>query len=64
MEREYLIPTEDVWKISENKYKAIVVIGKEAKRIQQFASETEESPIALALDRFLSGEIEYEEGHK
>lgn len=64
MEREYLIPTEDVWKIAENKYKAIVVIGKEAKRIQQFAPETEKSPIVLALDRFISGEVEYEEPHK
>ncbi len=61
-EREYYLPVEDIWNIEENKYKAIVVAIKEAKRIFQIGAQSPEKPVITALKRFVDGKIEYEKG--
>ncbi len=60
-EREYYVPVEDVWNIMDNKYKALVIIEKEARRIFHINPQSDENPVILAMRRFINGEIEYEE---
>ncbi len=61
MKREYLVPTEDIWTVMDNKYKAVVIIAKEAKRISQFSAQSPEHSLATSAERFLNKDIEYEE---
>lgn len=55
------MPVEDIWDVENNKYKAIVVVTKEARRIFQIGSQSSEKPVIKALERFVNHEIEYEE---
>lgn len=58
---EYILPIEGIWNIMDNKYKALVVIGKEARRIFQVNPQGRDNPVVLAIQRFVNGEIEHEE---
>lgn len=59
--KEYNLPIEDVWGIEENKYKALVIIIKEARRIFHIGAQSPEKPVVTAMKRFVDGEIEYTE---
>ena len=54
---------EELWKIVPNKYEAIVVIAKEARRIAQWARERgiklPKRATTLAIERFLEGKVKY-----
>ncbi len=54
---------EDLWEIVPNKYEAIVVISKEARRIARMAREKGEKlemrPTLLAIKNFLDRKIKY-----
>ncbi len=63
-EKEYFVPIEDLWNIMENKYKALVIIQKEARRIFQVNPQSADEAIIVAIKRFVDGEIEYEKEKK
>lgn len=63
-EKEYFVPIEDLWNIMENKYKALVIIQKEARRIFQVNPQSADESIIVAIKRFVDGEIEYEKEKK
>ncbi|MCD6382787.1 MAG: DNA-directed RNA polymerase subunit omega [Candidatus Hydrothermae bacterium] len=54
---------EQIWEIFPNKYEAIVVAAKEARRLARIARERKikysEKPTILALEKLLKGEIKY-----
>lgn len=57
------IPIEDVWKVADNKYQAIVLASKEARRINRAAKEGEEmdqKPTLLALKRLVGRKLNYQ----
>jgi len=59
--KEYPIPIEDVWKIMENKYKAIVIASKEARNIFEIHGAKGDKASILALKKLTRGAIKYEE---
>ncbi|PIS26602.1 MAG: hypothetical protein COT45_00625 [bacterium (Candidatus Stahlbacteria) CG08_land_8_20_14_0_20_40_26] len=61
---EYILPIEGIWNIMDNKYKALVVIGKEARRIFQVNPQSSDNPVVLAIQRFVNGEIVHEEAEE
>ena len=63
-EKEYFVPIEDLWNIMENKYKALVIIQREARRIFQVNPQSADEAIIVAIKRFVDGEIEYEKEKK
>lgn len=63
-EKEYFVPIEDLWNIIENKYKALVIIQKEARRIFQVNPQSADEAIIVAIKRFVDGEIEYKKEKK
>ncbi len=54
---------DDLWKVMPNKYKAIVIASKEARRIAREARERGEKlpikPTILALEKLIRGEIKW-----
>ncbi len=56
------IPIEDIWKVADNKYQAIVLASREARRINRVEKENEETgekPTLLALKRLVGRELNY-----
>jgi DNA-directed RNA polymerase subunit K/omega len=60
-EKEYFVPVEDLWNITENKYKALIVIEREARRIFLVNPQSDKNPVVRAIKQFVNGEIKYEE---
>ncbi|MCH7761586.1 DNA-directed RNA polymerase subunit omega [candidate division TA06 bacterium] len=67
------ISIEEILKIVENKYKAVVIAAKEARRLNVIPREKEEEeeekennlkPVEEALKRFVKGELKYVEGEE
>ena len=67
------ISIEEILKIVENKYKAVVIAAKEARRLNVIPREKEEGgeekennlkPVEEALKRFVAGELKYVEGEE
>jgi len=58
-----MISVEDIWKIIKNKYEAIMVAAKEARRINideaGKITQTEEKPIVKGLKRLIKKKIKY-----
>ncbi len=54
---------EQIWEKFPNKYEAIVVAAKEARRLARIAREKKiklhEKPTILALEKLLRGEVKY-----
>lgn len=54
---------EDLWRLTPNKYEAIVAISLEARRLEQWAKENniklEEKPVILAMRNFVEGKVKY-----
>jgi DNA-directed RNA polymerase subunit K/omega len=61
--REYYIPVEDIWKVCDNKYKAIVITAKAARTFFEEDSDTEEKPTIRAIKKFVNEELKYEENN-
>jgi len=61
-EKDYPIPIEDVWKVMENKYKAIVIASKDARNIFEFHGDKGDKASILALKNLIRGKLKYEEG--
>jgi len=61
---DYILPIEGIWNIMDNKYKALVIIGKEARRIFQVNPQSNDNPVVLAIQRFVNGEIAHEEAEE
>ena len=66
------ISIEEILKVVENKYKAIVIAAKEARRINVDKREKEREeeekdgpkPVEKALLRFIKGELNFKEGEE
>ena len=67
------ISIEEILKIVENKYKAVVIAAKEARRLNVIPREKEEGgeekennlkPVEEALKRFVKGELKYVDGEE
>lgn len=54
---------EDLWKLTPNKYEAIVAISLEARRLEQWAKEhgvkLEDKATILAIKNFAEGKVKY-----
>lgn len=54
---------EELWEIAPNKYEAIVVVAKEARRIARWARERgiklPKRTTTMAIERFLEGKVKY-----
>ncbi len=54
---------EEILKQSENRYEAIRVMAKEARRINTLirlsSEEIEEKPTSIAISRFIEGKVKY-----
>jgi DNA-directed RNA polymerase subunit K/omega len=61
-----IAPLKKIYSATENKYKAIVVVAKEARRLNKYWKEKDETfpekPTIAAIKRFLKGELRYKEG--
>lgn len=56
-------PLEKICSVVDNKYKAIVIVAKEARRLNKLLKEkpdaVKEKPTILAIKKLLRGEIKY-----
>ena len=61
-----IAPLKKIYLATENKYKAIVIVAKEARRLNRYWKDKEETfpekPTIAAIKRFLSGDLRYKEG--
>ena len=61
-----IAPLKKIYSATENKYKAIVIVAKEARRLNKYWREKEENfpekPTIAAIKRFLKGDLRYKEG--
>lgn len=57
------ITIEDVWRVFPNKYEAIVVASREARRLARIAREKKlklpKKPTVLSMEKLIRGEIRY-----
>jgi len=60
-DKEYPIPIEEIWKVIDNKYKAIVIASKEARNIFEIHGDKDGKASILALKKLTRGKIKYEE---
>lgn len=52
---------EDIIKKEKNIFKAIIIIGKEASRLNSLDRTTIKKPLYKAIEHFMEGKIDYEE---
>ncbi len=61
-----IAPLKKIYSATENKYKAIVIVAKEARRLNSYWKDKEETypekPTIAAIKRFLRGDLRYKEG--